>query len=66
MTATPALPAGFVIVRIRLKDGSWHEATWTGEVWWTRRGALIPQERVEDWGFEPVEPSATECDPSWR
>ena len=49
---TPMFPPAFEIVRVYLNNGSSYEATWTGDVWWLRRGAIVPADQVERW--EPV------------
>jgi hypothetical protein len=61
MTTATELPQEFSIVRVFLSNGSSYEATWTGEVWWLRRGALIAPEQVEYWENlvsteEPLDP----------
>ena len=55
-TGAQALPAEFSIVRAFLVDGRCREATWTGDVWWLRNGAVLRREQVAAWESLPPIP----------
>jgi len=53
---TQAFPAEFSIVRVFLVDGRCREATWTGDVWWLRNGAVLRRELIAAWETLPPIP----------